>query len=99
MNNQCNLLHSLAFFTVFQLKILETSIEKPEGGRVQKNSSNGGNTISPHLFTFSEMPLNLQIPKVYTAIERLKWSLIMPNFCGIQVYSLVGQSSKGKQST
>lgn len=46
---------------MFQVKILETSIEKPEGGRVQKNSSNSGNTISPHLFTFSEMPLGSEL--------------------------------------
>lgn len=46
---------------MFQLKILETSVEKPEGGRVQENSSNGGSAISPHLFTFSEMPLGSEL--------------------------------------
>lgn len=60
-NNQCNLLHSLTFYTMFQVKILETSIEKPEGGRVQENSSSDRNIISPHLFLFSEMSLGSEL--------------------------------------
>lgn len=60
-NNQCNLLHSLAFFTMFQLKILQTSVEKPAGGRVQENSNSGGNTISLHLFIFSEMSFGSEL--------------------------------------
>lgn len=40
---------------MFQLKMLETSVEKPESGRVQENSNRDGNIISPHFFLFSEM--------------------------------------------
>lgn len=53
-NNQCNLLDS--FYAEN-----ETSFEKPEGGRVQENSSSDGNIISLHLFLFSEMSLDSEL--------------------------------------
>lgn len=43
------------------MKILETSIEKPESGRIQENSSSDGTIISPHLFLFSEMSLGSEL--------------------------------------
>lgn len=60
-NNQCNLLDSLSFYTMFQLKILETSVEKPESGRIQENSSSDRNIISPFFFLFSEMCLGSEL--------------------------------------
>lgn len=71
-NNQCNLLHSLAFYTMFQLQILETvfrNLRVEEFKRIAVVME----IQSVLIFFFSVkclLVVSLQIPKVYTAIER-----------------------------